>query len=172
MALVGRRNQFSASSGRFERQIVPVVTIMLGSLAVLLPVIATVPVMPSPGLLILLGWRLPRPGLWPAWAGLPLGLFDDLFSGQPIGTAMALWTIVLLWLDYADMRFVWRGFLQDWGLAAALSAAVTAGGWVIVQFSGGATPAILLLPPVLAGAMLYPVVARLCAGLDQWRFAR
>ncbi len=172
MALVGRRNEFTAPPNAFERQLVPVVTVMLGSLAVLLPVIATVPVMPSFGLLMFLGWRLPRPGLWPPWAGLPLGLFDDLFSGQPLGSSMALWTIVLLWLDYADTRFVWRDYWQDWSLAAVAFAGVTVGGWALVQFTGGETPVILLLPPILIGAMLYPVAARICAALDRWRFAR
>lgn len=172
MALVGRRNQFTPPPGAFERQLVPVGTVMLGSLAVLLPVIVTVPVIPSLGLLMLLAWRLPRPGLWPAWAGLPLGLFDDLFSGQPLGSSMALWTMTLLWIDYADIRFVWRGYWQDWALAAVAFTAVTIGNWALVQFSGGATPVILLLLPILIGAMLYPVVARLCAALDRWRFAR
>jgi rod shape-determining protein MreD len=172
MVLVGRRTPFTEPPGAFERQLVPVVTVLLGSLAVLLPVITTVPVMPSLGLLMLLGWRLPRPGLWPAWAGLPLGLFDDLFSGQPIGSSMALWTMTLLWIDYADIRFVWRGYWQDWSLAAVAFAGVTIGNWALVQFSGGVTPVILLLPPILFGAMLYPVVARACAALDRWRFAR
>jgi len=172
MRFAGRRSQFSPPPGAFKRQLVPAVTTMLGSLAVLFPAIATVPAMPSLGLLVFLGWRLPRPTLWAPWAGLPLGLFDDLFSGQPIGTSMALWTVVLLWLDYADMRLIWRDFWQDWSIAAVIFAGVTLGGWALVQISGGSTPAILLLPPVLAGAMLYPVVARMCAALDRWRFAR
>jgi rod shape-determining protein MreD len=172
MALVGRRNQFSPPPGAFERQLVPVVTVMLGSLAVLLPVVSTVQAMPSLGMLMMMGWRLPRPGLWPAWAGLPLGFFDDLFSGQPLGTSMALWTITLLCIDYADIRLVWRDHWQDWCLAAVMMAGVAIGSWAIVQFTGGASPAILLLPPVLFGAMLYPSVARLCAALDRWRFAR
>ena len=61
----------------------PWATIMLGSLAPVLPVIPAVPVLPPLGFLLLLGWRLVRPGLLPLWAGVPLGLFDDLFSGQP-----------------------------------------------------------------------------------------
>ena len=172
MTLVGRRTAFATPPGPFERQLVPVVSVILGTLAVLVPVVSTLPLLPPFGLVMLLGWRMPRSGLWPAWVGLPFGLFDDLFSGNPLGSAMAFWTIALLALDYADMRFIWRGHLQDWGLAAVAILVVTYGNWALVQFSGGATPAILLLPQVLIGAMLYPIAARLCAALDRWRFAQ
>lgn len=172
MAIVSRRTRFSPPPSEFERQLLPVVTVMLGSLTALVPVVATFPLMPSFGLLMLLAWRLPRPALWPAWAGLPLGLFDDLFSGQPLGSAMALWTAALLLIDYCDVRLIWRGFWQDWMVAAAAFTGVTLGSLVLVQITGGATPVALLLPPVLVGAMLYPAAARWCAALDRWRFAR
>ena len=55
-------------------------TILLGSLTPWLPVIAPAPVLPPFGFMMLLAWRLLRPGLLPLWAGLPLGLFDDLYS--------------------------------------------------------------------------------------------
>ena len=58
----------------------PWLTILLGSLTPWLPVIAPAPVLPPFGFLFLLAWRLLRPGLLPLWAGLPLGLFDDLYS--------------------------------------------------------------------------------------------
>jgi hypothetical protein len=60
--------------------------ILFGSLPPWLPIIAPAPVPPPLGFLLLLAWRLLRPGLLPPWAGLPLGLFDDLYSGQPTGS--------------------------------------------------------------------------------------
>lgn len=68
-----------------------VASILAGSLVTLLPVVATVPFLPPFGLLMFLGWRLLRPGALPVWAAAPLGLFDDLVSGQPLGSAVLLW---------------------------------------------------------------------------------
>ena len=69
----------------------PLLLVMAGSLSPTWPVIAAAPVMPPLGFILLLAWQHLRPGLFPVWAGLPLGLFDDLFSGQPLGSAELLW---------------------------------------------------------------------------------
>jgi hypothetical protein len=63
------------------------------------------------------------PTLLPVWAGLPLGLFDDLYSGQPFGSGIVLWSLTMLAMDVIDEKFLWRGFIQDWLTAAALLAA-------------------------------------------------
>ena len=47
--------------------IVPWLSIMLGSAIAVLPLSATIPIMPPLGFLLLLGWRLLRPGLLPLW---------------------------------------------------------------------------------------------------------
>ena len=49
----------------------PWLLVMLGSLSPLWPVIASAPLVPPLGFLILLGWLHLRPGLFPVWAGLP-----------------------------------------------------------------------------------------------------
>ena len=71
---------------------VPWASIMVASILPVFPIATALPVVPPLGLLMLLGWRLVRPGLLPVWAGLPLGLIDDLFSGQPFGFAMFVWS--------------------------------------------------------------------------------
>ncbi len=71
----------------------------------------------------MLAWRQLRPGLLPLWAGLPLGAFDDLFSGQPFGSGILLFSLALIGLDLLDMRFPWRGFWQDWFVATGFIAA-------------------------------------------------
>jgi hypothetical protein len=96
MALLPRRDRFAPPPTAFEQQLIPVVSVMLGSLAPLLPMIVTSPIVPPFGFMMLLGWRLLRNDLWPVWAALPLGAFDDLFSGAPIGTAMSLWTVTFI----------------------------------------------------------------------------
>ncbi len=172
MALLGRRSQFAAPPGAFEQQFVPIVTIILGSLMALLPLIAIFPLQPPFGLLMLLAWRLPRPTLWPAWVGLPLGLFDDMFSGAPIGTAMCLWTLTLLFVDFADVRILWRDHRQDWIVATTAIIGVVLLGWAIAGVTGGETPLLLMVPQMIVTALLYPLAARACAALDRWRFTR
>src|SRR3546814_17500225 len=73
--------------------------------------------MPPVGLLLLLSWRLLRPDLWRTWIGVPLGLFDDIASGQPIGSAMCLWTVKLIGIDAVEHPMVWRSYRQDWLIA-------------------------------------------------------
>ena len=104
LPLKRRTNSFTPPPTALERQLVPVVSTMLGSMTVLFPVVATEPLLPPFGLMFFLGWRLLRGDIWPLWAGLFLGAFDDLFSGQPIGTAMCGWTIILLAIDALDRQ--------------------------------------------------------------------
>ncbi len=142
---------------------------MIASLAPLMPMIATTPVMPPFGYMTLLSWRLLRNDLWPVWAALPLGLFDDLFSGAPNGTAMALWTISFVAIDAIDRRFVWRDHVQDWGIATAF---VTVYLFVAMALSGGGAPLWALLPQIVFSALLLPATGRITAMLDRWRFGR
>lgn len=65
---------------------VPSVSVILASILTSLPVASAVPFMPPLGFMTLLAWRLTRPGLFAVWAGFPLGLTDDLLSGQPFSS--------------------------------------------------------------------------------------
>lgn len=150
----------------------PILATMAGSMTPLLPIIATAPTMPPFGLLMFIAWRLRHRTLWPIWIGLPLGLWDDIFSGQPIGSSMLLWTLVMLGLDVIDRRMVWRDFWQDWGLAALLSALVLTGGLMIANATGGDTAWPLIAPQILISIAVFPMMARLCAVLDYWRLYR
>jgi rod shape-determining protein MreD len=144
---------------------------MMGSMTPVLPVIATAPVMPPWGLLVLVAWRMLHRNLWPVWMGLPLGMFDDIFSGQPLGSAMMLWTLALLGLDLLDRRMVWRDFRQEWGIASALIIGILLVQLLISYASGGATNPLLLVPQILVSILAFPLVARACAVLDDWRLA-
>jgi rod shape-determining protein MreD len=84
----------------------PWVAVVLASWVPLWPVIASAPLMPPFGFLMLLAWRQLRPGLLPVWAGTLLGLFDDMVSGQPMGSAITLWSITMLALDVIEARFL------------------------------------------------------------------
>lgn len=159
----------SMRAARVRVRVVPVLATMLASLATLLPMVATAPLMPPAGFVMLLAWRMLRPELWPVWIGIPLGLFDDLFSGQPLGTAMSLWTITLLIFDLIDSNVIWRDYWIDWLLAAiSITLYVLAGYW----FSGlrGSPMTIdVLVPQILLSLLVFPLFVRICVRLDRWR---
>lgn len=149
---------------------IPTGSVMLGSMATLLPIIASMPVLPPFGLLFLIAWRMLVRDLWPVWAALPLGLFDDMFSGQPIGSAMLIWTLVFFVIDLFDRGMMWRDYRQDWGIASGLIALALGGGLWIANATGGDTGLLVILPQIIFAALLYPLVVRACAALDRLRW--
>ena len=152
--------------------VVPWASIMLGSLVPQLALASAVPLMPPLGFLLLISWRLVRPGLLPVWAGFPLGLFDDLFSGQPMGSAIMLWSASMIALEILETRFPWRGFFQDWAVTGALTVAYLL---LAALFSGGRVDSVMLavlMPQIVITLALIPLLARFVAGLDRFRLAR
>ncbi len=140
-------------------------SVMLGSLMTLLPIVTSFPVLPPFGLLLLLGWRMTRGDSMRVWASVPLGLFDDLVSGQPMGSAMVLWTSCILVIDVLDTRLVWRDFWQDWLIAAgAITFCLAIGRLIAVPMSAHVDTALVL--QILASAALFPLIYRLCAWFD------
>lgn len=155
---------------RWRLQGTPVLTVMLGSAVTILPVIAQAPVMPPLGLLLLLSWRLLRPELWRAWIGLPIGLFDDMLSGQPIGSAMFLWTVTLIGIDILEQRLLWRDWKHDWLIATIAILVCQIGGLFFARITGGgAIGPLLVLPQLILSILFFPFVARQCAWIDRWR---
>jgi rod shape-determining protein MreD len=151
---------------------VPWISIMLGSLIPQLPIASAVPLIPPLGYMMLLSWRLVRPGLMPVWAGFPLGAFDDLFSGQPLGSAILLWSVTMIGIELVETRFPWRGFFQDWIVASVI---VT---WYLVLsalFSGAPvsiSALVVILPQLVISIALMPLLSRFVAGLDRFRLRR
>jgi len=166
---IGVVRQITRAPSPMVAYLVPWLSVAVGSLLPDLPVIAPAPVMPPLGFLMLLGWRQLRPGLLPVWAGLPLGLVDDLFSGQPFGSAILLWSVTMLALDVIEARFPWRNFVIEWAVAAVMIAAYVALTGGIALVAGSHAPIMLLVPQAIAAVVLYPVVARVIAWLDRKR---
>lgn len=152
--------------------LVPYVTIMLASVLPVLLIADTMPLLPSFGLMVFLAWRMVRPGLLPLWAGAPLGAFDDLFSGQPFGSAILLWSLVMIAIELIETRFPWRGFWQDWFTASVISVSY----WAITLLVSGASITTELLavaaPQALFAVLLYPIIARMVTGFDRFRMSR
>ena len=147
----------------------PWITIMIASLAPALPVVASAPILPPLGFMMLLAWRQIRPGLLPVWAGLPLGMFDDVFSGQPFGSAAFLWSVTMLLYELIEARFPWRSFAIDWLIAAASLAAYILLSAVIAV--GGLAPLLILSlgPQLVLAILLFPLTGRVVARADQLR---
>lgn len=148
---------------------IPWASVMLLSLMPFAPVIASAPIVPPFAYMALLAWRMLRPGMLPVWAGAPLGAFDDLFSGQPFGSAVLLWSLAMLVMDLVDARLRWRGFLQDWALASAMIAAYCVLALIAANFAGGASALPVILPQIAFSLILHPLLTRLVAALDRVR---
>jgi rod shape-determining protein MreD len=149
----------------------PWAMVLAGSaLSAVMPVVADVPLVPPLGLLTLLTWRLLAPFALRRWAGAPLGLFDDLLSGQPLGSAVLLWSLAMLGVEMAEQRLGHRGFWLDWLVAALAIAGVLAAGRLLAA-PLAATLAPVLWPQVLASVLLFPASARLVAWVDRKRGA-
>ena len=156
----------------FRRQAVPLLSTLGASLLDALPIVTQAPLVPDFAFLVLVAWRLLRPEMWLAHMALPLGLFNDLVAGHPIGQSMALWTIVFLAFDLIDLRVGWRDYWVDWLFACAAILFHSFGGWYVARLMGSAVAFPVLLPQFALSVVAYPLVARLLVGLDRWRLAR
>ena len=174
--LRARRDRFGKKINRDHSTLLafglPLATILLGSLAPVLPLIPAGPVLPPLGYLMFLAWRLLRPGLLPPWIGLPLGAFDDLFSGQPFGCAILLWSATMLGLEAIETRFPWRGFWQDWAMGSALIAGYLCLSALLAGPGLDITRVALVLPQLLLSLLLFPILGRLAAMFDRVRLLR
>ncbi len=161
-------------ASRLRMQFVPIATVMFASaLPLLLPLIANSPMLPPLGLIMFLCWQMLRAEMWPVWIGLPLGLWDDMFSGQPIGCAVGLWTLACIAIQYFSQRIYWRGFAHDWVITAALVAIIQFMGALIVHPHASAGRLIsLILPQIIFAALLVPLFLRLTGQFDKFRLKR
>ena len=151
---------------------VPWLSIMLASIVPIFFIATALPLVPPTGFLMLLGWRLVRPGLLPVWAGAPLGLFDDLFSGQPAGFAMVTWSLAMIFIDVIETRMPWRSFLRDWLTAAMLLLLYILAGWALSGGSPTRFSLIALLPQLVLSILIFPILSRFIARLDRLRLSR
>ncbi|MDQ3139417.1 MAG: rod shape-determining protein MreD, partial [Pseudomonadota bacterium] len=155
-----------------RRDYVPIVSTVLACMLVLLPIIVSSPVIPDMGFLVLIAWRLLRPEMWSPTVALPLGLFNDLIAGHPLGQSMALWTTTFIILDIVDSRVLFRDYWMDWFFASLAIVANIFGGWYIGRLMGNGAGLMVMLPVLGASILAYPIVARLVLALDRWRLSR
>jgi len=164
-------SRFDREQSLLKMLAIPIASVAIASMITALPIFTKEPLLPPLGLLIFLSWRLMRPGLLPVWSGVPFGLMDDVFSGQPFGSAGLLWSLAMLFIEIIDSRAIWRDHLQDWVIAAILIAAVLMGGLWIAGMAHAAPDPAVLIPQIILSILLYPLAVRICARLDSWRLA-
>jgi len=158
--------------GERRRQAVPLISVLAACLLDLLPIVAQQPLIPDFAFLTLIAWRLLRPEIWSAQTALPLGLFNDLVAGHPLGQSMALWTITFLAFDLIDSRVGWRDYWMDWLFAALAIIFYAFGSWYVARMMGARIEFVILVPQILLSLLFYPLVARLVLALDRWRLSR
>lgn len=149
--------------------IVPWASIVLASIVPGLVFITSAPLVPPFGFMAFLAWKQIRPGLLPMWAGLPLGLIDDLYSGQPFGSAILLWSLAMILLDLIEARIPWRNFGLEWMFGGALIAGYLVTGLALANAGGGAGNLAVIVPQIVISILLYPLTGRLIAMLDRAR---
>jgi rod shape-determining protein MreD len=152
-------------------RVVPTLSVMLASMLTSIPVITQEPLLPPFGLMFLLSWQMMRPGIWPTWIGLPLGMFDDLFSGQPFGSSAFIWSLLMLACEAINWRSKWRDHWQDWAISSLMIVFALYAGLKFVGMAYAPASPEILLPQILLSILAYPVITRICALLDRWRLA-
>lgn len=165
------KSRFYREQSDIKMMMVPVISVMVGSMVTTMPLIVQHPLLAPMGFLIFLAWRLMRPEFWPMWAGLPLGLFDDMFSGQPFGSSGLLWSLTMLAVQMIDTRTPWRDYWQDWFIAGVLIVLALFIGLAIVGLAHNRPEMTILIPQILFSILIFPLIVRICARLDAIRLA-
>jgi rod shape-determining protein MreD len=165
-------NKAEVRRKHLRREYAPVISTLLASLASLLPIVVSSPILPDFAFLVLIAWRLLRPEMWAPVIALPLGLFNDLVAGHPLGQSMALWTITFIIFDIIESRVLFRDYWMDWLIAAAAITGYVFADWYVGTLMGNRADFAVMLPQLGASVLAFPVVARLVLILDRWRLAR
>ncbi|MFM5906419.1 MAG: rod shape-determining protein MreD [Novosphingobium sp.] len=150
----------------------PWLSIMLGSLVPQWYSIFSSGLVPPFGYLMLVSWRQVRPGVLPVWAGWPLGMFDDLYSGLPFGTGVLLWSATLIIMEVLEARYPWRGVIVDWLVGASLASAYLIITIAIASHSAFAASAASLAIQLALAALLLPLCGRFVSWCDRLRLLR
>ena len=168
-----RATSLNYRPSQFRMTMIPALSVMIASaLPAMLPIIAKSPILPPLGLMMFVSWRLLRRDVFPIWIGAPLGLFDDLVSGQPLGSAIFLWSMVMIALETIEDRFIWRDYWMEWFFASVAISLCLIIGLLFANLHGGPTPIQMILPQIFFSILFYPLIARICSMLDNIRLGR
>ena len=151
---------------------IPTATVLFACLLAALPIVSLRGWFPDFGFLMLIGWRLLRSDPWPAWWAAPMGLFNDLAGGWPIGQSVAFWSATMLLLDLIDRRTIWRDYWMEWAVACVLMLMNCWVQWRVAALSGAAAPFGAAVPALVISIFSFPVAALAVSRIDRWRLGR
>lgn len=154
------------------RLYVPLISVVVGCLLVLLPIVTTSLLVPDFAFILFVAWRLLRPEMWTPKSALALGLFNDLVAGHPLGESILLWTTVFLAFEVLDAKLNFRDYWMDWLFASLALIFHTFGVWYVARLLGNGAEFAVMLPQLALSIVAYPVVARLVLAMDRWRLTR
>jgi len=152
--------------------LVPAASVVAASLLANLPLVVEDGWFPDFAFLVLIAWRLLRDDVWPSWWAAPMGLFNDLVAGYPLGLSVSVWTAAMLVLDLFDRRTIWRDYWIEWGAAALLILFAEAAQWKVAGWMGASVPFSAMIAPLFISIMAFPIVAWAVGRLDRWRLGR
>ena len=138
---------------------IPAASVVTASLMSALPIVSAIGWFPDFGFLALLSWRLLRADAWPGWWAAPLGLVNDLFTGNPVGLSMSLWAATMLALDLIDRRTIWRDYWIEWALAGVFLTINELAECEIARLVGAKVPLSTIVPPILISIFAFPFSA-------------
>ena len=170
-AALGRSGALNKGPRRFAR-LAPAISVGVASALALLPIVTEVGWVPDFGFMLLIAWRLLRGDAIPSWWAAPLGFFNDLLTGSPIGLSVAIWSAAMLSLDLLDRRTMWRDYWIEWALAALLLLGNALIRWYVDAVVGAPHPLSSIWPPVIIAILVFPLAAWSASALDRWRLGR
>nr|WP_294850235.1 rod shape-determining protein MreD [uncultured Sphingomonas sp.] len=152
---------------------VPAISVVVGSMLSMLPIMSNTGWWPDFGLLMLLAWRLLRADAWPAWWAAPLGFVNDLLAGYPIGLSVFIWSAIMIAMDVLDRRTMWRDYWIEWAIAGLLIGVAEIAQWRAAAIMGASTPFRMTTgPAILFSCLAFPLAALIANRLDRWRLRR
>jgi rod shape-determining protein MreD len=151
---------------------IPAASVVIASALGTLPIVSLTGWWPNAGFLMLIAWRLLRADAWPAWWAAPLGFINDLLTGAPIGLSVALWSAVMLAMEWVDQRTEWRDYWVEWAIATALVAIDRWADWQVAGLAGAPVPFFQIVPAIVLSMLAFPLAAILVSRLGRWRHGR
>lgn len=136
-------------------------------LLMLAPLPLPLPMMPHLGLMAVLAWAMLQPGLMPPWVAFAVGALADLLFGQPLGINATLFAVAAGAMRLLQRRIGQHGHGFDWAVAAAVLLAMMAFSGPLMALAGRPVPITPLLWQWPASLMAWPLVVRLCAGIQR-----
>ena len=152
------------------RLAVPAGTTLLLVLAMTMPLLVPVPVLPQLALLGIFVWSTFQPGLMPPWVGFLIGIVADLLFGQPVGVNATLFAAAAAFVRTFEARYGHHAHGFDWGMAAALSGVFVVMTWQALALAGRPVPLAPLGWQALTSIIAYPLVVALCAFVQRRAF--